>query len=409
MKNKNELKREIFALDVDSLPNFIDNKGEVIVNLMSGSPTLAGLMPLTGAKANTRVQLNILNSEINWETGDCVNNVTGDVTSINPRYIDMVRLTDREELCLDKLDAKLPMIMSAGARNEDLPFANQYIDLKVNLNSRQLEKLAWRGDTISGLGNLSKANGYLEIANSEVYDLEYYSTFADFASDPIGIIDNFITNRSDQMFESDDFEIYMELSYYSILAKKIRDTFGYNATGAYLDGGNENQDGQLRMNYPGTNITIVATPGLNGSNVIFATMHSNLRYATDLENDKEDVELYFDKYHKQLVSDIVFTIGFQYEFPEKVMYLVKATDVASVTVAPGTKSMAQGTSTTFTATVTSGADDHIVWSITDEDGLTIDQDGVVTVGASVPTASYTVTATSLVNPAKSGTATLTVT
>lgn len=323
MKNKNELMKEIFALDVSTLPDFVDNKGELIVDLLAGAPTLAELVPQLGAKANTQVQLNILDSSVVWDSGNCVNTVTGGATTINPRYVDVVRLTDREELCLDDLDAKLPMIQTAGARNEDLPFAKQFIELKINRNSKQLEKLAWQGNTGTGSGNMALADGYLAIADSETSDLAFYDDFVDFFADPIAVIDEMLENRTDEMYEMDDFVINMPLSYFSALAKAVRDSFGISGTGDFMNTGHENQAGVATMIYPGTNIVVRGLAGMGGVDAVFATSKSNLRYVTDLENDREDVELYYSKDKKALVSDIVFAIGFQYEFPEKVLYMVK--------------------------------------------------------------------------------------
>lgn len=323
MKNRNEFRKEMFALDVSTMPDFVDNKGEIIMDLLAGAPTLAGIVPMTGAKANTQVQLNILDTSVVWDAGNCVNTVTGGDTTIDPRFVDVVRLTDREEICLDDLDAKLPMLMPAGARNEILPFAKQYIELKVNRNSKQLEKLAWQGNTGTGTGNMALVDGYLAIADGELSDLAYNDTFADFFTDPIAVVDELLENRTDEMYEMDDFVINMPLSYFSALAKAIRNSFGISGTGDFMNSGQENQAGVATMIYPGTNITVRGLAGMGGKDAIFATSLSNLRYVTDLENDKEDVELYYSKDKKAMVSDLVFAIGFQYEFPGKVLYMTK--------------------------------------------------------------------------------------
>ena len=173
MKTKKELKEEVFALDVTTLPDHVENTGEIIADIIAGSSTLKDLVPMTGAKANTQVQLNILNTDVTWSGADCVSAETGDNTVIAPRYVDITRITDREDLCLDKLDAKLPMIQAAGARNEDLPFSALFIDMKVNKNSKEVEKLAWQGDT-AGAGNMALSDGWLKIASGETADLAFY-------------------------------------------------------------------------------------------------------------------------------------------------------------------------------------------------------------------------------------------
>jgi hypothetical protein len=327
MRTKQDLKKEAFALDVSALPDYIDNKGEIVANLIAGAKTLGMLMPQTGIKAGSTERLNILSTNVTWSSGDCVATETGDNTVITPRDISTVRLTDRELLCLDELDAKLPMIQAAGARNEELPFANLYIEEKVKYNSYNLEKLTWLGSIATGVGNLALQDGFIEIALQETGNLAYEQSYgagdfagiASFSADPIGAIELLAANRTPELYERDDFTVFMNLANYSSLAKDIRDTYGLNATGDYTNSGMENAT--QTMVFPGTNIKIVGTHGLNGADDLFATYVENMRYGTDLENDKEDVELFFDKYHKQLVSDIVFSIGYQVQDPSQVMWV----------------------------------------------------------------------------------------
>ena len=324
MKKKEEIYKEIYSLDVSGYADFIENKGVIIANLIAGAPTLADIVPQTGVKAGTTVEMNILNTTINWQAGDCVTGASGS-TVVAPRSVTPRRITDREEMCLDVLDAKLPMIQKPGARNEELPFANQYMDLKVALNSKNLEKLAWRGQYGVGSGNLSMADGYLKIADGETSDLGYYATFSGItAGNAISTIRNSVlANRTDIMFEADDLYINVSQQDYSIIADAIVDAYGIAGTGVFQNSGDQNQLGVQVMRFPGTNVFIRGTHGLNSNGSIFCTMKSNLRYVTDMESDRESVDLFFDKYHKALVSDLVFTIGFQYEFPENVIYIKK--------------------------------------------------------------------------------------
>ncbi len=84
-----------------------------------------------------------------------------------------------------------------------------------------------------------------------------------------------------------------------------------------------NEDGTMTFMMPGTNVKIMGTYGISGNDSVYCTIEGNRRFGTDLENDKETVELFYDKYHKQLVSDIVFAAGFQVELPSQVIYIKK--------------------------------------------------------------------------------------
>ena len=319
MKSKKEIKEEIFGLTVSSLPDHVENPGEIIANIIEGTSVLGKLVPMTGAKANTQVQLNILNTDVTWSSADCVSAQTGDNTVITDRYVNVVRLSDREEMCLDLLDSKLGMIQSAGSRNEDLPFAAMYIDFKVNKNSKQLNKLAWQGSIASGTANLALADGWLEIASTETGSLNHYASGEVYnAATAIDVVRaNFIANRSEDMIENGDLVVFMSLGNYNTLSTAIIDAFGIAGTGSFLNSGDQNQLGLYEMIFPGSDVVIKGDSGLP-ADAMFSTTISNLRYATDLESDRESVELFYDRYHNALVSNIVFAIGFQYEFPEMV-------------------------------------------------------------------------------------------
>lgn len=322
-KSKNEIKNEIFTNpDLSDYSAYVGNTGEIIANVIAGAPTLTKLIPMMGVKADTTAPLNILSTGVTWTNGNCVSTATGESVVLAPRSISVKRLSDRELLCLDEIDAKLPMIQASGAKNEELPFSALFINLKVAENSKELEKLVWQGNTSLVSGNLSKANGLLKIADGETSDLAYYATYSTFTtSNAISRIQTALDNRSEKMYEMDNLVVWLDQPKYSILSQAIIAAYGIAGTGAFVNTGVENQMGVQEMMFPGTNVRIRGTHGLNGNGSIFMTNENNLRYATDLESDRESVELFYDKYHKQLVSDLVFAIGFQYEFPENVVYI----------------------------------------------------------------------------------------
>ncbi len=319
--------KEEFALDVSAWTNYIDRQSDIIANVIAGAPSLKNITPMVGAKANTTVEFPVLTVDVVWQSGDCIASGTGATTILKPRTATVKRFTDREELCLDKLDAVLPMIQSAGARNEELPFGQLYMDLKVQKNANQLEKAAWRSNLTGQTGNLAITNGWLAIADSEIADLGYYSTFTGMtAANALTFVQELLDNRTDIMFEMDNLIINTSLTNASYIAQAIRNLGNgaiFAGTGAYENNGQLNQAGFVEFYIPGENVRVRGTHGLNSNNSLFMTSEDNLKYITDLEHDKENVELFYDKSHKALVSDIVFSMTFQYAFPENVSYIKK--------------------------------------------------------------------------------------
>lgn len=90
--------------------------------------------------------------------------------------------------------------------------------------------------------------------------------------------------------------------------------------------------------------------------------------------------------------------------------IVEAIEVVSIAIAPASETTAQDSIVEFSADITpDDAPQGVLWSISEGEGLSIDQQGMVVVGVATPAADYTVTATSIAKGSVTETATLTVT
>ena len=100
-------------------------------------------------------------------------------------------------------------------------------------------------------------------------------------------------------------------------------------------------------------------------------------------------------------------------FENAVVFTREAQAVSSVSVSPSTATVTKGQSLNLTATVvtTGFANKAVLWSVDDTakaNGVTIDQSGKLTIPANATVVSVTVTATSVYDNTKTGTATITV-
>lgn len=317
-----EIKNANFGLDVSAYDAAIENSGELIADMFDAADVLSMVTISTGHKANTIVQRNVISTNIVGSNSNCVTDRT-EQTVIAPRKIQMRRLAFGEPICLDDLDEVLPQIQSAGAKNESLPFANLYVDMKLNEIAHFLPKLAWQGDESIVSGNLNLANGWLKQMDSETSDLAYFSSgvTAFTTSNAIAVIDTLLDNRSEKMFEDDNLVLFLDHAKFSILRQALVAAYGIYGAGEFVNTGSENQAGKRMFFYPGTTIRVYADSGLNGNGSIVLANPSNLVMLTDLVSDKDNVDLFFDKKSKSLISDIVFTAGFSYDFPGNIGYI----------------------------------------------------------------------------------------
>lgn len=100
-------------------------------------------------------------------------------------------------------------------------------------------------------------------------------------------------------------------------------------------------------------------------------------------------------------------------FENAVVFTIEPQSVTSVSISPSTATVTKGQSLELVATVvtTGFANKAVLWSVDDTakaDGVTINQSGKLTIPANATVETVTVTATSIYNNTKSGTATITV-
>ena len=317
-----KITKEALALDLTGYTDYVDRKIEFIDQIIAGAPTIAEINPIMGVRAGDWVEMPVFNTSVNWQTGNCVNTPTGATTVIKPRLTKIVRLTDREEICLDEFDRVLPMIQKESARNTELPISEMYLNAKVRLNAYWLEKAFYQGDTDLLSGNLSKIDGILKKADSETADLAYYTTFDSFdPSEAEAFIDSLLANRNEIMREMDNLIIKMDQGKFDILSNALLSKYGIAGTGIYTDFAAMNQVGMNKFRYKQTNVMVESTHGLNGNgSIIISDVIDNFKYFTSDAKDQYDVQLEYSSYHKRMVSDLVFAMGFDYRRPETVIY-----------------------------------------------------------------------------------------
>ena len=79
--------------------------------------------------------------------------------------------------------------------------------------------------------------------------------------------------------------------------------------------GNENLEYFL---LPGTDVKVVKTAGLAGSLKILGTYPANLFYGCDMQNDNEDVDMWWSQDNRTFRLEVLWNSGVQIAFPDQV-------------------------------------------------------------------------------------------
>jgi hypothetical protein len=72
--------------------------------------------------------------------------------------------------------------------------------------------------------------------------------------------------------------------------------------------------------YPGTQVKILETPGLDGQNFILGTSISNMYAAMDLQGEEEEFIRWYSQDNGDFRIKAVFTIGVQYAYTNELTW-----------------------------------------------------------------------------------------
>ena len=128
--------------------------------------------------------------------------------------------------------------------------------------------------------------------------------------------------------------------------------------------------------FPGTRNRVIEQPGLSGALYVYASQTENMFFGTDLENDVEEIKIWFSNDDDVWRYKVQFTAGVQTAFPDRVVLAVLAENpdaTGGASIAEGVAAIANATQAIAENTGAEGALDTAIKgisdAITDEDGV----------------------------------------
>jgi len=314
MRIKNYVKSN-FDYDVNGLSPYIDQQREELIHRsVTEAQTLQYIAIQQGIKGTE--DLKLLNDSIVYQTGDCSMSPAGD-TIFTDRSISVETIGYLKRFCQKDLAGfwtQLALRPGAMAEDKTLPFEQTLIDYLLKLHSFELEKLIWRGNKVSGTGNLAFMNGFnqfLTVANGCV-DLN--QTFGPTTIDATNAFDIFyeaFTNTPSNIAEGEDFICFTGRENFNFLLKNLVDLNLYHF--------NVNEIGTLNeILLPGTNMRVVRVNGLNGTKKIYTGRASHFFFGTDLTSDFESYDMWYSFDDDVIYLRSKFRAGVQVPFLNQV-------------------------------------------------------------------------------------------
>lgn len=295
---------------VSSLPAYVEQRRDVLVkDAAFGASTIDYLNIQTGIK--TSAKLNILSADPVFQNGNGCGFTPDNSTTLTQREIATGLIKVNESYCPDTLLGKWAeyLVRIPEPQRAELPFEQYIIEALTGGIRRKLDTAIWQGDTSSANSTLKWFDGFLKIAGADSDVITVSIAAGTDAYDAIKAVILAIPSVDlwggrARVFVAPDL-------YRSFLLELVEKNF-------YAYSGPQNAAPNTFI-FPGTNVEVVATYGLSGTNKIFASTTENLYYGTDIENGKEEFKIVYDEKDEVFLLKVRWNSGVQYAFSDRVV------------------------------------------------------------------------------------------
>lgn len=311
----------------------LDNYGKedrlpLLYKALFGAPTASLLsgagQVIPGIK--TSDNLNILDSTVFFQANGCEPSTSGS-TTFSKRTLTVGDILVYETLCPKTLKTKwMQTQMAAGSRGDnDLPFAEQIGNEKIQKIQNELETDIWQGTIASnqfdGFNTILTALGFGGAGDPIEGNPSTGGGWTQLTSLTVANIDDAVLKCINQAQASTDGKAilsrpdrFIAMGVDSFLLYKqhlvAANAFHYNP-----ETGN-----QFTAIDPISGTTVYGLPGLNGTNTIHFSYWANYFIGTDLVGEEESFEFINDPVKKNVIFNAEFKYGVQIAFPTQVVY-----------------------------------------------------------------------------------------
>ena len=316
------------AFSLGTMTAYIEeNKADLISKAILGAKTLGlGVDIRTGIKSSAKIP--VLESTVPFQSAACSFTSSG-TTTINQVEIATVGIQFSEQFCLNDLNAYFTQkYLPAGANVDSMSIAQNIIDRKIAQVAKNVEQMIWQGKTTyTNSTVLKQINGWLSTIDTAGTAVAATPSTLN-STNVLTIFDNIYASIPAAALANETVVAFCGMDAFRTLAAKITSTYG-------IYGSNYNTDGvwgKWTLMYPGTNMKVIALPGLNNDNPvdtgvlptavknrIIATYASNLVFGTDLVSDINNLEAWYSKDDRKLKVYGEFRAGVAVKYMDHVV------------------------------------------------------------------------------------------
>lgn len=297
------------SYNVSGLTDYIEVNKEVIIrDAVLGSGIKGETIPMMrkqlGVKTSERLNYLDVEPELQAVSG-CGFSAQGS-TVFSERDIDTAQAKVNDEWCIEDLLGKFTEYkVRVGANDQAMPFEAEITDQIVKGINKKVEMQVWQGNTSSGdliTGLVTLAEGADSASTIVVTAATGTSAYERikgvYMALPEEIVDEAVIFVSPALFRE-----YVQ----NLVSANL-----YHYDPAFT--------GELtEMFIPGASVKVRKTYGLTGSNYIYATVPTNMVYATDFVNNKEELKGWYSDDDDVYRIKVRFNFGVATLFPDAVV------------------------------------------------------------------------------------------
>ena len=314
------------AFSLGTMTAYIEeNKAELITKAILGSKTMGLVDVRTGIKSSERIP--VLESTTPWQAGTSCGFSTSGTTTINQITLSTTPIQVMEQVCLNDLEQYFTQKwLPAGANNDSTSLAAAIVDRKMAQIANQVERAVWQGKTTYTNDTVLKAiNGLISTIDTAGTAVAATQQASISTSTVRGIFEDIYTKIPAAAAWNEEVVAFCGMDTFKTLLVKLTTDNLYHYT-------TDSSANRWEIVYPGTNMKIVALPGLNNDNSvetgalptavknrIFATYKSNLLVGTDLTSDMDNLKVWYSEDDDVLKFRTRFRLGVQVKFADHIV------------------------------------------------------------------------------------------
>ena len=294
------------------------NEQMLIIKSFFEPKTATYMQKLTGVKY--KIQIPSLDDTLVWQNGTTcgLTNASGD-TTLASRTLEVGRIKAEKSWCIKDLETiYAQLLLSPGSNYEALPgkIDQAFMEHIMANQGEKVEQAIWQG--ISGSTNwqdhLNKFDGLIKIigdatgpvqANAAAY-IGTPVTTSITSANVISVMQAVYNAIPVALLDKPDLRIFCGVDTARLYQQAM-----INATnaGIFHYVAPENALGEFFL--MGTNVKVVPVAGLNSQNKVYAIRTSNMFLGVDLENEEEELKVWYSQDYDTVYMRMKFKLGTQ--------------------------------------------------------------------------------------------------